>query len=257
MQKLKGFLGRLFKIRNVAPIVVIVIAVAGSLELFGTSVKSEQVVMALLGFLAIDALVERLELLTSLEQGVKTIQDKLAPQAISDAFFAGKDPRKLESVVDAAQNEICIYGITLDTIVTLVPVLQRKLSQGCRVRILSPDPDGESLAEIAEYFAGRQAVISSRLRNNLDVLSYRLTQIREDMVELRVLNGVLLTGYVISDAVDTNGRMLIQLYAYKRVRQAPLFELSREKDQNWFSVYLAQFEQAWKDAVRYNTTLVS
>jgi len=257
MQKLKTFLRRLFKIRNIAPIAVILTAVAGSLELFGSSVKSEQVIMALLGFLAIDALVERLELLTNLEQGIKTIQDKLAPQVLSDAFFNGRDFRKLESVISAAQNEICIYGITLDTIVTLIPVLQKRLSRGCRVRILSPDPQGESLTGIAEYFASRQATISARLKSNLDVLSYRLSQIRDDAVELRVLDSVLLTGHVISDAADADGRMLVQLYAYKRVRQAPLFELSHAKDQDWFSVYLAQFDQAWEDAVQYAGDSVS
>ena len=253
MERVKLLLRRLSSPRNILPLVVILGAFVGAfdIKLFGATVRSEQIIMALLGFLAIDALVERLDLLTNIEQGIKTIQNRLKPPVLSDSFFAKKDFHSVENLIKDARKDVSIYGITLDTIVTLVPLLQEKLQQGCSVRILAPNPTGPSLPKVAEYFASRPEVIAARAKSNLDVLAYRLGQMQSSSLEIKTLDNVLLTGYIASDTATSRGCILIQLYMYCRVKSAPLFELSASADREWFPAYVKQFEQAWGDGVVY------
>lgn len=251
MQRIQKFLQRLFSLRNLAPLVIIVVAVVGSLGVrpFGISFSSDQIIMALLAFLAIDALVERLELLTNIEEQVRSIHKTLTPKIGSDNFLKKRDFQWLENLVTESQNEIWVSGVTLDSMVALIHVFERKIKQGCKVRFLAPDPDSPALIEIAKYFASDPDFIAARIRSNLGVLSSRLQRISNNSLEIRLLDKILTTGYVISDSGNGRGRMVVQLYSYWiGVEGSPLFELSAGNDKQWYPIYYRQFEKAWDDA---------
>jgi len=256
MQSLKSLLRRLASPRNMLPLVIIIGAVVGVFDIsfFGVRVESEQIIMALLGFLAIDALIERLDILANIEQGIRTISRTISPSATSDAFFRSRDFHKVENLIREANNEIWVYGVTLDGLVTLAYLLEDKLKEGCKVRILAPDPNGSAILETAYYFGSRRDLIAMRLKNNLDILSYRLKRVANCSLEINVLNRVFTTGYVITNPNNIKGTLLIQHYMYwTGIKAAPTFELSNRHDRQWYPVYLSQFAKAWEDSVGYNS----
>jgi hypothetical protein len=254
MEKIKIFLRRLSSPRNILPIVVIVGAIIGvfNLEIFGTSAKSEQIIMALLGFLAIDALVERLDLLTNIEQGITSIRANLSPRVQSDFFLQKKDFGKVEKLIQDSEYEIWIYGVTLDGLVTLANLFREKLGRGCKIRVLAPDPDGLAFQETARYFGSRPEKLAMRLRNNLENLLVRFKQVPNGSFEIHLLDRVLTSGYVISEPKTSRGKALIRLYSYwYGVENAPTFELSSQEDVQWYPVFLSQFDKAWEHSKSY------
>jgi len=255
MQRFQEFLRRFFSLRNVAPLVIIAGAVIGSLGLrpFGVVFTSDQIIMALLAFLAIDALVERLELLTDIEQGVQHIHKALIPRITSDAFFRKRDSQRLEQLIGESLSEVWVAGITLDTMAALKNVFRNKVKQGCKIRILALSPDGTALQEMAKYFGSDPDFIAARIRSNLRVLGPNLKRIPGGSVEVRVLDRVFTTGYAISDPNNPNGNMIVQFYTYwLGVEGSPLFELAKQEDRQWYPIYLRQFEKAWEHATDYD-----
>jgi len=255
VQRFQEFLKRLFSLRNVAPLLIITGAIIGSLGIkpFGVSFTSEQIIMALLAFLAIDALVERLELLTNIEQGVQFIQKTLKPTVTSEAFFKKRDSRRVETLIDQSRGEIWVAGITLDTMVTLVETFRTKLKEGCKIRFLALTPDGVALQEMAKYFGSDPNFVAARIKSNLGVLASRLKRVPNGSIEIRTLDSPFTTGYVISDPSSPKGHMVVQFYTYwLGVDNSPLFELAAQEDKQWFPIYLRQYEKAWTHATEYD-----
>jgi hypothetical protein len=246
---------RLLSLRNLVPILVIVIAVIASLGIVpaGLQLKNEQVIMALLAFLAVDALVERLDVLTNIGRGVESIRRTASTRTTAAAFLKRrKQLPRMEQLMEEARNDIWVAGVTMDTIATLSTTFRQKASEGCQLRFLAAAPEGEALEFVAKYFGGHADFIAGRINSNLHAL---VSAIRSDgggPVEIRVLDSVLTTGYFIIDPHRESGRMNVQLYLYRKWgEEAPVFTLSKADDADWFTVFLRQFEEAWSDARPY------
>ncbi len=254
MQRVKDLLRRLSSPRNILPLIAILGAIVGvfNISLFGLTVKPEQIIISLLGFLAVDALIERLDILTNIEQGIQSVTKLINPKVPSEAFFHTRDFSKVEKIIRESHNEIWIYGVTLDGLVTLVNPMQDKLRKGCKIRILAPNPDGNEFEATARYFGSRPAQLASRLKGNLDNLGIRFRQVQNSDFEIKVLNRVFTTGYVISDPNSAEGKMLIQLYMFWfGVNNSPNFEIVSKDDKEWHPVFIRQFNKAWEFATTY------
>lgn len=254
VKRFQQFMRRLLSLRNLAPLIIIIGAIVGTLGLtpFGIRFSTEQIILALLAFLAIDTLVERLDLLASIEQDIQTIRETLTPKVGADTFLRKRRnfPR-MEQLISEARDDIWVAGVTLDTMVTLVGTFESKLKQGCNIRFLALAPHGEALKAAAKYYASDPDFITTRIRSNLIALASRL-KTGEGSVEIRVLDRVFPTGYFITDPNSHKAQMIVQLYLYHiDAEEAPLFELSKTDDKQWFSVYMRQFERAWSDAKEF------
>jgi len=254
MQRVKDLLQRLSSPRNILPLIAILGAIVGvfNINLFGLTVKPEQIIISLLGFLAVDALIERLDVLTNIEQGIHSIAKLINPKAPSEAFFYTRDFSRVEKIIRESHNEIWIYGVTLDGLVTLVNPLQDKLRKGYKIKILAPDPSGDEFQSTAKYFGSRPAQLAARLKGNLDNLGIRFRQVENSNFEIKVLDRVFTTGYVISDPNSADSKMLVQMYMFWfGVNNAPNFELIHKDDKQWYSVFITQFNKAWEFASCY------
>jgi len=252
MDGFQEFLRRLFKLRNLAPVIIIVGAIVGSLGLmpFGIRFTTDQIILALLAFLAIDTLVERLDLLANMEHRINTIQKMLTPKTGADTFLRKRgDFPRMEQLIDKARSDIWVAGVTLDTMVTMTGAFESKMRQGCNIRFLALAPDGEALQAAARYFGSDPEFTAGRVRGNLETIASRIKRTEKGSMEIRVLDRVFPTGYLITDPSSSRGQMIVQLYLYCwSAETAPLFELSKTDDPQWFSTYFYQFEKAWNDA---------
>lgn len=254
MQRLKDLLRRLSSPRNILPLITILGAIVGvfNVNLFGLTVKPEQIIISLLGFLAVDALIERLDILTNIEQSINSISKLMKPEIPSEAFFLSRDFSRVERIIRESRSEIWVYGVTLDGLVALVNPLRDKLREGQKIRILAPDPSGDEFQSTAKYFGSRPAQLAARLKANLDNLDIRFGQIENSNFEIKVLDKVFTTGYVISDPNLPDSKMLVQMYLFwYGVNKAPNFELMKKDDQQWYPVFINQFNIAWEYAKSY------
>ena len=109
MKRLGEFVKRLFSLRNLAPLLIITFAIIGSLNLkpFGLAITTDQIIMGLLAFLAIDVLVERLDILTNIEKDIESIQENLTPRLGADAFLRRrKNFPRMEQLINEAHSDI-------------------------------------------------------------------------------------------------------------------------------------------------------
>ena len=243
--------------RNLAPILIILGAVIGSLGItpFGLQFNNEQIILALLGFLAIDSLVERLDLLSEIEESVKSIHNALSRNVNASAFFKkGSDFPRMEQLIKEARNEIWIAGITLESTMAITGELVERLVDGCNIRILALNPTGKNFETAAEYFNINPEYAPDRIISHLRNIHGRLKQPNQGTFEIRIIDAIFPTGYLIIDPNNQNGWMNVRLYLYGRgVKNAPLFSLKKSESPDWFEAYLGQYMRAWDQGTPYNS----
>jgi len=254
--RIKAFIQRLFVLRNITPIIVIIAAIIGSLGAtpFGIKLSSDQLVILLLAFLAVDALVERLDILTGIEDGIQSIGRLLKAKGNATSFFKIRNQLSpIDDLIAESHKEIWISGPTLNTVFALKHLLRDKLKQGCNIRILFPDPDSDRIRVTAEYFDSGSDWIANMIKTNLKGLATSLGSTSGvGKVEIRLIDMVFPTGYIIIDPGSPNGRMRVQFYLYHvSSSKRPLFELSKKDDEFWFFTYLNQYEAAWSKSKEY------
>lgn len=251
MKKLREFLRRLISLRNVVPFVIIVGAFLGTFTPTPFGLGRDQLLLALLAFLAIDALVERLELLTNIERDVGTLKKSIESQLSTKSFLRYRqDFPRLEHIIASAKREIWVSGLALDSMVAFVGKFQSRLNEGLKLRFLAIDPDGDAVQEASEYFLSRQEDLAGRVRSNLDALSKRLAQAEAEQVQIKVINQRPSLGYFIVDPTDSKGYMTVMFYMYQiqSSDQFPMFLLYKETDTHWYDVHLRDFQALWDDA---------
>jgi hypothetical protein len=253
MRRFKEFAKRLFSLRSLPTLIVIIGAIVISILSFGGRIPIDQAILSVLALLAVDGLVERLDLLAGIEEDVQSIRETLTPAIRADAFLKRrKDFPRMEQLISEARSEIWVAGVTLDTMATLARTFESKVQQGFHVRLLALSPEGDALPLASQYHASSPEFTATRIKSNLATLASRLASGKDGLVEIRVIDRVFPTGYFIADPNSPQGQMIVQLYLYNiDAEEAPLFKLSRADDPRWFSLYMRQFEQAWIEGTEF------
>jgi hypothetical protein len=256
MEKLKHFSKRLFTLRNLAPMLIILGAIIGSLGLspFGIQFTNEQIILALLAFLAIDSLVERLDLLSDIEEGIKHIRNAVTAKVNATMFFKkGVDFPRMEQLIKDARKDIWIAGVTLESTMAISGDLVEKMEDGCSIRILALNPRGKNFRVASEYFNVNPEYAPDRIEAHLRNIYSRLAQSKNGSFEIRIIDTIVSTGYLIIDHESQNGWMNVRLYLYGwGAKNAPLFALRKSEDPVWFEIYLTQYKKAWEDATQFS-----
>jgi hypothetical protein len=231
-------------------------AVIGSLGItpFGVKFTTDQVVLGLLAFLAIDALVERLDILSKIEEDVDKISKATIIKVKSDLFFKKREDLPImPHLVASAKKEIFIAGITMDSTVGIAFNLKERMNQGCNIKILALNPYGKSLKFASNYYDISLKGASQRIHGNLLNMISVLSNAERGSYEIGVIDNIFPTGYLIVDPDLPNGWMNVQMYIYQtRVDHAPLFKLTKNDDLHWFSVFLNQYRDAWNSSTQFN-----
>ncbi len=234
-----------FRLEHVFAITVIIVAltvVLGWHKAIG--LESDDVMIALLGILGIDMLVERVGLLRRIRSNSDYVREamgrlensargfttyELGMPALGSAFTTGR--------------EILMCGITLGrTLTSNVASMRQSAAAGARIRVAIIDPDPE--AGVIEQSCRRSLVITSAedLKRHLDVSVGSLKSIRlaGRNVELRKLSFVPPYSIIAVDADEPHGRIYIEWYCYKiKLDEAPALELV-PSDGHWYQFFLRQ-----------------
>jgi hypothetical protein len=216
---------------------VIVISLLGFINLS----ISENIVIALLGLLAIDALSERLSLL-------ERIENKLSSLSVEQKLRTRNEIPSLEEQAGHA-SEICMLAVSGITLVRHIAFFEGKLRNGCKIRIVLLDPDGPSL-QTWKRLDSKVPATESEITTTLQYFK-PLVQVNKTKgkCEIRLLDVFLPFSMLATDLSKEAGAILLAYHVYQSAPgQRPHIYLTLQDSSYWYDFYRRQFEQAWSNA---------
>lgn len=218
------------------------------LLLFGVIKLSlpEGIIISLLGFLAIDALIERVSILERIDTKFR---------AISTAQTL-KRRVEISPVEEQARNTSEIYIIAIagtSLIINNSNFFASKMKDGCKIKAILLNPDRPSLQvweqqskmPRTEYYIGTALETLKRL-------------VQMNNCEVRLLDVFLPFSMFAVDLQKASGSMIIEYHIYQDTpEERPHIFLTSLDNQYWFNFYRQQFERAWLDATIWSPSATS
>jgi hypothetical protein len=229
----------------IAVTVAIVVAVLGIVGVVDERILAAST-LAVLAVMATSALSSRHQL-----EDVATALAQLAASQVgntpADRFLSATPPGRDLPVGTA--TEIGLVGVTLTrTIRDMLPVLDRRLRAGAKIRVLLIDVDSD--ANIEAVSRSKKADASDFYRNrvssSIDLLRVLAEAARDDDdLQLRLLPFVPTFGMCLTDSSDAHGRIQVEMYQHRTLEGNPSFDLRAGRDQRWYALFTEQFETMW------------
>ena len=225
-------------------------------------VSVEQLLTAILwviGLLAISEIVERYRKLNSIQRSVDRsvsfLESRLADRPSAMAFFQ-KHP-ELSSFIQRA-NRIDMCGVTLtSTLGKSYGNLRAKLEEGATIRVMLIDIESVALEMSAQRSTNPKDLDYYRMHvdSSLRELAYlykgeqdnrALKKENVGNIIVKLLSYAPSFGMINIDPNQRDGVVFVELYPHKfGYETPPTFDLTQERDQDWYSYFVRQFEQMW------------
>jgi hypothetical protein len=243
-----------FALENIVPLVMIALAflsISGLLPL-----DFERLTLMLLGFLAINVLIERMTYFRKLEEKISNLTNRRFLRSRTDEGF-----QDFHHYCGDAQ-EIFLCALSMGFAVRDQSfVFEERLRHGCSFKLLIANPNLSpgALRMIAEHdervatTPNFDVFLRSEIETSIKILdSLRTLSDRTGHLELRATKGLPVFTITMVNPKGDNGKMRIEFRPYKRNRGArPYLELKKQEevDRFWYDFFLAQYyEQLWNDS---------
>lgn len=203
---------------------------------------SEGVIITLLALIAIDALVERLQILEKIELKL----NQLTPNNPLRKRNAIISPNKFAA--DAFSiHMIAVSAISVST--QYLSFYKRKLEEGCNIQIVLLEPN-EQVLQVLDIQVNDNYNTKQHIESSIQALkSLTEFQTKENRCEIRLSKVFLPFSMVGIDFETSRGTMIVEYHGYKTtVDEQPHVLLAQEADNYWFKFYCDQFDQVWSDA---------
>lgn len=200
------------------------------------------ITLAVLGLLAITSLGNRYR--------VERLYESLSSQ--QDSFFLETFPSKLQADFETA-TELWLVGVSLSrTVKTNYHLIERKLQQGHKVRVLLVHPEGVGIEmATSRNYTRRDVLIKSN--DVLSTLKYLsdLKQVAPDCLEFRTIQNLLDYGAIAVNPNSINGIFYLENYPFRVVSDSlPKFVLG-VKDGRWYEMYKQEMEHLWNEGIEW------
>ncbi|MBF9131964.1 hypothetical protein I0C86_23795 [Plantactinospora sp. S1510] len=232
----------------IAVTVAVVTAALGVLGVVDSSILAAST-LAVLAVMAISGLATRHEV-----DGVRTALNRIAASETGEVAaerFLSSHPPAVDTEI-ATATDIAIVGITLTrTVRDMLPVLDRRLRAGARVRVVLIDTDSGANAEAVARSkkADTPEFYRNRVSATLDLLRVLASSgSSESALQIRLLPFVPTFGLLLVDADDVHGRIRVAMYQHRTLEPNPTFGLRADRDAWWYGLFKGQFETMWESA---------
>ena len=216
---------------------IIAAVVVSALSLMGASLSAQipAITLAILALLAFTNLFNRHKLEEVLSKG-------------SSTFFRKDFPEEVRTDMEKSR-ELWLVGVKLSrTLTTYIPILEKKLAHGDKVKVLLLDPRSEAarysnqtLSYPMDLEQHRESIrMSINLLNSLDARN-------PGNLEVRLIDQPIPFGLYGMNINETRGKMYVKQYEYRAKTDGIRFILT-PKDDYWYDVYRQQLMSLWEDA---------
>lgn len=249
-------------VRRAAPIAVIAVAITiYVLDVTDrlTQHVFERLLVLAVGLLAVDALIERVDLLERIErvmytirQGIEPIEqrasllDEIARHVSSLAQPAGLTNRStLNAEMEfAGAREIDFAGITLvNVLLDRRGLLEKLLRDGAKVRVLLLKPESNSWAAWNDAVTNEDT--EAHRKTSLGILR-GLIKLSPDNIEVRYSPHLLPTSLVIVDRTRNTAHLVAEIiFPGMAGFERPHVVLKRVDEPHWFEFMVSRFDSLW------------
>jgi hypothetical protein len=261
--KSKELLNRLLSLRNVIPVLIIGVAFIGTFVPNPLGLQRDQLILGLLAFLAIDALIERIELLTNIEKDVGTLKEskellKDLKEMITDPFLKKTDHKdlRIESYSEGAK-ELFFVGASCNTLLTIqTSFMEEWIRQGNSLKFLLLNPKRKWLEDvILPVINYKYDLFREEINQALEKIKY-LRSLPNAKVEVRLFSVSPTQGIVIvngGEYLNALSKMIVHLYLPNDVLSTrPCFILSKVNHEKWFNrFHKGYYEELWNSSMPY------
>jgi hypothetical protein len=201
---------------------------------------SEQIIIALLALLTVDALTERIGVLEKIESKLGNTSGAIL-----------RDRSQILTPLQHAQHasEICILVVSgASVILPYAGFYGQRMASGCKIRVVLLNPKCAARATFDLLKQGRasQQMIDSSLEVLRDLV---LSTQGKGQCEVRLLDVFLPYSIFAVDPGSTSGSMVVELHSYRvAIDERPHLDLTAADNRHWFAYFSQQFERAWSDA---------
>jgi hypothetical protein len=200
---------------------------------------AEEVIIALLALLAIDALTERIGVLERIESKLRVGGVRLQDR---NSFAESLEKRW------ARASEVCLLASNLVGIVTHYrDLMAERAKEGCRFRMIILDPEFLDLdgLPVSWYGSGRKESLQYAI-HTIDRIRRRVGR---DRVEVRYTAFPSPYSLLMIDPGTASGEVQVELYTHGRnTQERPHFVLTQDTDSYWYDFFRREFELVWESS---------
>jgi hypothetical protein len=228
----------------------------------GVDYSKDEVLLALLGLIAIDNISERMGILRDIGNRISHLAKKVQGAGRDRVTMTRRNstPRLID-VIMTARREVILVGPSLDTVVGMADRLREVVSNGVKFKLLLSAPSERCVGYYRDHMVFNNWVSSDEtqvsrsldhLRHNYEVLHNALGDlVRPGKVDIRIFEQMLWCSFVIIDPDAKWGSVSVHIHMYRTpIDQAPFVELKAEQDLDWFPFFLGVFGRIWDDSRR-------
>jgi len=213
-----------------------------------------QWVLIVLALLATTQLIDRFRVLQGLDRKTSAIIEDI--NALRSTSFALKKRMDLPKVSDQAKHasEIAIIGVAGGFVIAQhLNFYERKIQQGCKIKIILLDPASPNIQNWVQLNKG--AMTGKRIEATLDTLREFLSRPgMEDGCEVRLSSVLLPFSMFSTNMTHENGVIVVEYYAYNiSVDERPHIILTPYIDSHWFEHYHQQFNSIWLTSKKWES----
>jgi hypothetical protein len=200
-----------------------------------------------------------------LSERVTQLVDRLQQTAVSASIFFQMSPDLEPYIRQAQQIDLC--GVTLSTTINKKFVsLRQQIMEGANVRILIIGETLPILTMAAQRSedAGNTSYYRKRLATALDDIIYLQRNVTEasrnqektahsiGSLQIRVLSYAPSFSIISFDPDQKQGIAFVEIYPHHTgYNNTPQFQLTPEKDGEWYQYFTNQFEAMWQSATEW------
>ncbi|MBN2006472.1 MAG: hypothetical protein JXA21_24180 [Anaerolineae bacterium] len=237
-------------------VMLIIAAFLGVFDILQKWLPADRIIMALLGVLAIDTLIEKLGYLHRIEENIVKLRDK--PHSADNIFHAKDKMRSFDEWLKECK-EMRVLGRDCIGLLNQYTnqIIEKTLDGGC-FRFLIADPNDAKLMDVIATSSVLRSSGTERaqvIQQALKILEDIVKKGKKGSVEVKLINWVPTNSYVIVDPKKECGQMLVEPFGFKITSaQRRHMVLSRETDGQSYVFHLDQFEEMWKEAKPFHLT---
>jgi hypothetical protein len=228
--------------------VALVVAVFGVLGVFNTAIVAAAT-LTVLAVMATSALAGRHQV-DAVSAMLERIAANEAGQVPAERFLSRRHTTLDADVATA--TDIGLVGVTLKrTVRDLLPVLDRRLQVGARVRVALIDLESQAQHEAVSRSqkADTPEFYRHRVSSTVDLLRVLAASgLDESALQLRLLPFVPTFGMCMVDGGTGHGHIHVEMYQHRTLEANPSFSLRASRDGHWYILFEGQFETLWKSS---------
>lgn len=205
---------------------------------------AENIIIALLGLLAVDALGERINL-------IEKIENRLRGLPVGRVLNKRVDIPPVEGYAGHA-SEICIVGVSaIGLSNNHRSFFESRVRDGCNIRIILLDPDSPSLQTwcLLDKMVTAEMDIKITLINFKDLVLMHDVESTRGTCEIRLLKVFLPYSMFAIDLQKESASILVEYHGYQVTsKERPHVYFTPLDSPYWYNEYRQQFELAWSKA---------